>query len=250
MDEPIFIDLASLAGVDADTYAAADRGDRQAQKVMLRNLLTQQASAAALTTKHWTHWMLRMIATGEQQAICDSLGAIAEAGRSRTLSAGQTRALNEMYEQHFGPGEVGEPAAGNALSAFDGEARERAVVTLFLVADRFASGSEGLTAGDAVAALRVAEAIGAADAQAFFGAITAQHLARSDPTLAFEAAVAAVERFAHLANEDPIYKSKLGQTALLASQIAQIAGEPQAGTMMSLLYADAIAAYRASEQSG
>ena len=42
-DEPIYLDIGDLAGVDASTYAAADSGDRQAQKLMLRNLLTSQA---------------------------------------------------------------------------------------------------------------------------------------------------------------------------------------------------------------
>jgi hypothetical protein len=249
MDEPIFIDLASLAGVDAETFAAADRGDRQAQKVIMRNLMTSKASASALTTQHWTHWMLRMIATGSEQAACDSLGSIAEAGRNGVISEGQATALNEMYEQHFGPGEVGEPASGNALAAFDGEDRERGVVTLFLLADRLASGSPDVTPADVVAAARVAEGLGSKGAQAFFGAVGAQILARSDPVSAFEVALHAADLYQELAGDDPIYVIKLGQTALLAIQIAHIAGEPQAASMMSLVHADAIAAYQASAQA-
>jgi len=111
-DEPIYIDVGELAGVDADTYAAADSGDRQAQKLMLRNLLTSEASAAALTTGHWTAWMLRMIATGDRQAIADMLGAIAEAARAHWISTAQKAALDELVEQYFGPGAVAAATCG------------------------------------------------------------------------------------------------------------------------------------------
>ena len=136
-DEPIYIDVGELAGVDADTYAAADSGDRQAQKLMLRNLLTADASAAALTTGHWTAWMLRMIATGERQAIADMLGSIAEAARAR-LPTEQKAALDELVEQYLGPGAVGAATVNRVRAAFAGEARESAVVDLYLLSDRLA----------------------------------------------------------------------------------------------------------------
>lgn len=249
-DEPIYIDLAALSGVDQDTFAAADRGDRQAQKVILRNLLTRNASASALTTKHWTHWMLRMIATGAEQAISDSLGSIQEAGRGGAITADQEKALNELYEQHFGPGEVGEPAAGNAKAAFANMERESAVVSLFLLADRLASGATDVTPDETSAAVELASALGATGAQAFFGAVTAQLLAQRSPADAFEAAVAAIDLYGQLAMSDELYGPKLGQTAFLACQIAQLAGEPEAATLLSVAHADAIAAYRASDLAG
>ena len=135
MNSPIFINLPELVGVDDETFRAADRGDRRAQKVMLRKMLTRNASAAALTTKDWMHWVLRSFATGSEDAMGDALGSIAEAGRKGKLTAAQTDCLNRMYEEYFGPEEVGEPASSNVLAAFAGQSRELDVVNLFLLAD-------------------------------------------------------------------------------------------------------------------
>ena len=122
--QPIFFDLNELSGVDAETCEAADGGDRQAQKLMLRNLMTRDASAEALTTGHWTHWMLRMIATGAREATSDALGSIAEAGRTGGITAAQKSALDELFEQYFGPGAVGSATANRALEAFPRKSKE------------------------------------------------------------------------------------------------------------------------------
>jgi hypothetical protein len=248
MNDPIFINLEELAGVDSETFAAADRGDRQAQKVMLRNLLTRRASAAALTTKDWMHWVLRGIATGTEDALGDALGSIAEAGRNGVLTEGQTQALNVMYEQYFGPEEVGEPASGNALAAFEGQPRPLAVVRLFLLADKLASALTPVTIDEIQSGVRVADQLQSAPAKGFFTAVMAQYLANESPPAALDRAMEAVGVFSELAASDDIYKVKLGQTVYLASQITEIAGEPQAGLLLRAAYADAVEAFKESQQ--
>jgi len=248
MDEPIHIDLASLAGVPSEVFEAADRGDRQAQKMVLRSLMTQDASAAALTTGHWTDWVLRAVATGSRQAIADALGAIAQAGRSGTITPVQLAALNGMYEQHFGPGEVGEPASSQVRAAFAGTEPEETVVDLFLVADRLASGSQDITASEVLQASEAAARVGSTVARAFFLAVTGQLLARSDPQAAFGYANDALKLLSEAAEDDDIYTPKVGQTAILAGQIAQIAGEPSAASLLHVIHADAIAAYQEAER--
>ena len=47
--------------------------------------------------------MLRMIATGASQATSDALGAIAEAGRTGRITKARQDALDELFEQYFGP---------------------------------------------------------------------------------------------------------------------------------------------------
>jgi hypothetical protein len=51
-----------------------------------------------------------------------------------------------------------------------------------------------------------------------------------------------------LAQTDEIYKIKLGQTVYLASQITEIAGEPQAGLLLRAAHADAVEAFLASQE--
>jgi hypothetical protein len=248
MPNPIFIDLAELSGVDAETYRAADRGDRQAQKLMLRRLLTSNASAEALTTKHWTHWMLRMVATGAEQATSDALGSIAEAARTGKISKAQNAALDELFEQYFGPGEVGEATARRALAAFAGKPRETKVLQLFLLADRLASGVSKVVPREVWEAALEAGKLDAPGAASFFRAVWAQLTCAEEPLKAFDAALDAIKPLVPLADSDAPYRAKLGQLALLASQIAEIAGDRNASLLLRTVYADQIAAFRASER--
>lgn len=249
-NQPIFIDLADLSGVDNDTFQAADRGDRQAQKRMLRNLMTREASAEALTTRHWTDWMLRMIATGAKQATSDALGSIAEAGRSGGITQAQDAALSELFEQYFGPGTVGSATAKNVLAAFRGKRRETKVLELFLLADRLASGDSTVDATAVLDGTREADALGAPGATSFFRAVWAQLTYADDALAAFEAGLEAIKALEPLAEDDAAYAAKLGQLALMASQIAEVAGEPQAGQLLRAVHAERIAQFRASERDG
>jgi hypothetical protein len=244
-DEPIYIDIGELAGVDADTYAAADSGDRQAQKLMLRNLLTSEASAAALTTGHWTAWMLRMIATGDRQATADMLGSIAEAARSNQLTTEQKAALDELVEQYFGPGAVGAATVSRVRAAFAGQERESAVLDLYFVSDRLASG-EPVDLDELADAVATSQALEAPAAEAFFTAVTAQLSYSADPVAAFRLAVDALEKYVELREQDEVYAGKVGMTALLGSQLADIAGEPQASMMLRAAYFDEIQAFQSA----
>lgn len=247
-DKPIFIDLAALAGVDGDTYRRADEGDRQAQKVMLRSMLTQEASAAALTTGHWTDWMLRMIATGSTQATSDALGAIAEAARQRRISSNQLAALNELFEQYFGPGVAGRATVRKAQSAFVGREPETTVLNLFMLADRLASGDPTVHPFEVWEAAEEAAALKSPGAQSFFKAVWSQMTCHDDPTSAFKAGWDALVGLERLARNDKEYQVKVGQLAILVSQISEIGGDQITATIVRTLHADAIAQFRASEQ--
>lgn len=249
-DPPIFINIADLSGVDNETAEAADRGDRQAQKRMLRNLMAQDASAEALTTGHWTDWMLRMIATGAKQAISDLLGSIAEAERGGAISGSESAALNELLEQYFGPGSVGPGPAERVLAAFEGKDREVAVLELFLVADGLASGDVEIAPEIVWGAAQLADSMGAVGAASFFHAVWAQLTCREDPTAAFKVALDAAKALEPLADKDAVYQPKLGQLAILGSQIADLAGEPQAGVLLRAVYAERIQQYLAAEEEG
>ena len=143
-DEPIYLDIGDLAGVDANTYAAADSGDRQAQKLMLRNLLTSQASAAALTTGHWTAWMLRMIATGERAGDCRH-ARLDRGGGARAASSRRSRrrrSTNWSSSTSVRARSARRRSTGRGRRS-PREERESAVVDLYLVSDRLASGEPG-----------------------------------------------------------------------------------------------------------
>jgi hypothetical protein len=244
--DPIYIDIGELAGVDPETLAAADRGDRQAQKVMLRNLLASDASATALTSGHWTDWTLRSIASGEKQAIADMLGSVAEAARTGRISAEQRAALDELVEQYFGPGAVGDVTAGRARAAFAGHPRESQVLELYLLGDRLASGLPA-TLDELDAAVSTAQSLGSPAAEAFFTAVTAQNTYTTDPLGAAQLALDALASYVELRAQDEVYVRKVGMTALLGSQLADIAGDPQASMMLRAAYFDEIQAFQSDD---
>lgn len=244
--DPIYIDIGELAGVDPETFAAADSGDRQAQKLMLRNLLTSDASATALTSGHWTDWTLRSIASGEKQAIADMLGSVAEAARVGRISTEQKAALDELVEQYFGPGAVGEGTADKARAAFAGHPRESQVIGLYLLNDHLASGLPA-TLDELAAAVSTAQALDSPSAKAFFTAVMAQNTYATDPPGAAQMAIDALASYVELRAHDEVYARKVGMTALLGSQLADFAGDPQASMMLRAAYFDEIQAFQSGD---
>ena len=187
--------------------------------------------------------MLRMIATGERQAIADMLGSIAEAARAQQLPTEQKLALDELVEQYFGPGAVGAATVNRVRAAFAGES---AVVDLYLLSDRLASG-EPVGLDEVADAVETSEALEAPAAEAFFTAVSAQLSYSADPVAAFRLAVDALEKYVELREQDEVYAGKVGMTALLGSQLADIAGEPQASMMLRAAYFDEIQAFQSAD---
>jgi hypothetical protein len=60
----IAFDLATLTSVDPETFEAADKGNRDAQKKMLSELWKREARPEATLAKNWKPWFLRAIGAG------------------------------------------------------------------------------------------------------------------------------------------------------------------------------------------
>ena len=69
----------------------------------------------------------------------------------------------------------------------------------------------------------------------------------ANPAAALQLAVDALGTYVELRDQDEVYGSKVGMTALLASQLADIAGEAQASMMLRAAYFDEIQAFQASD---
>ncbi len=97
-------------------------------------------------------------------------------------------------------------------------------------------------------AIPAAEALGSPGAAAFFRAVWAQLTYRDDALQAFKVALEAIKALEPLAADDVAFQRKLGQLAILASQIADIAGEPQAGMLLRIVHAERIQQFQKSER--
>ena len=71
--------------------------------------------------------------------------------------------------------------------------------------------------------METSEALEAPAAEAFFTAVSAQLSYSADPVAAFRLAVDALEKYVELREQDEVYAGKVGMTALLGSQLADIA---------------------------
>ncbi len=78
-------------------------------------------------------------------------------------------------------------------------------------------------------------------------AVTAQMSYSADPAAAFQLAVTALKKYVELRDQDEVYGSKVGMTALLGSQLADIAGEPQASMMLRAAYFEEIQAFQSAD---
>jgi tetratricopeptide (TPR) repeat protein len=249
-EQQLYFDISTLAGVDDETFRAADSGDRSAQKKMLKNLLTSEASPESLTSGHWTDWMLRMIATGEKQATSDLLGSIDQAARTGGITIDEQRALNELIEQYFGPDEVDPGTARTALATFQGQETELSVLELFFIHDRLASGADDVSLEQIWDAVEQAKRLKAKGATAYFQAVWAERAAQDNRLHeALDAGKEAVEAYQRLVPNDPEYEQKLGMTALLTAGIADACGNHAVASFLRHQHRDSIAAFQSSEVS-
>jgi hypothetical protein len=241
-----------MSGVDVETYRRADSDDRQAQKRMVRELFTRRASVAALSSEEpWTTWMLRMIASGTEQSICDLFGVIEESRKARRLPAQQADALDELVEQFIGPGEVRPETVALVTATFASVPLERDVIALFLAHDRLASGATDVTPAELGEAIRRADAIGSEPALTYFLSVWSQLAAQSGQLeQAIPAAQAALTLAAKLAAEDGEMQDRLGRTALLLSQLYQHAGEPALATAVQMEHYEAVRAHLDRAEGG
>jgi hypothetical protein len=241
----VVFNAQEMTGVDTETYRSADEGDRQAQKRLVRELFTRRASLAAVSSDEpWTTWMLRMIASGTEQSICDLFGVIDESRKSRRLSPQEADALDELIEQFIGPGEVRPETAALVTSVFDSMPLKREVIALFLAHDRLASGATDVTVDEIGESIQRAESIGSEAALTFFFGVWAQFAAQAGQLeQAIGAARAALTLAAKLAAADEEMQDRLGRTALLLSQLYQYAGEPALAAAVQMEHYEAVRAH-------
>lgn len=247
MNDRIMINLDELLGVDPETMRRADAGDRLAQKTILRKLWTRDASPKALaSTESWMVWVLRMIGAGTRQTIADVWGVVEVQRATGTLSAEHADAIDQLIEQFVGPGTVNEETRDLVRATFAQGSLESAVVELFLLHDRLASGDPSVSIAEMAHGAQVSELLGADGARAFFLGVLAQHVAQAgyldDAIQLAEEVLVVCER---LAEADPEYERRVGVTAMLLAQLYGFAGDGARSDAITTHYADAINAYTA-----
>jgi CHAT domain len=247
----IVFDAQHLAEVDSETFASADAGDRQAQKKMLRNLLTRDASLKALTsTQSWTHWMLRMIGCPTEQATKDLFGVISQASKNKRLLKKEEEALNRLLEQYAGPGEIDEETAAQVLDVFSSKPHERDVIELFIIHDRLASGQAKVSIEEIDRAIQLSKKLGSIGAETYFASVRCQKTAEMGQ---IEQAIAmgwdVLEQTEKLASEDAECKDRVGLIAILLRQLSQLRNDTRAVNLIDLLYGEAMQAYMNSSQT-
>jgi hypothetical protein len=241
--------MPELLGVDNETFAAADSGDRQAQKKMLRTMWTREASPKALASSlPWTHWLLRMIGSGTQQTISDVFGVIDGQRKTGALPSAKADALDQLIEQFVGPGTVDDATAAHVRKTFP-SGKEQMVIELFLLHDRLASGDPGISLTEIQAGVEVSESLNSTDAYVFFIGVFAQYLAQAGYLEeAIVAAEKALDTAESLAAKDNEYTNRLGVSAILLRQLYGYSNNVRGVANIDAKYRKAMEAYNASHE--
>lgn len=220
LDSHIAVDLGSMAGVDADTFAAADDGDRDAQKRMLSALWQRSASPESTLARDWKPWLLRAIGSGTQASLSDVLGAIEAVRGTDQLDAEQADAIVTLVERYVGPGAIESTFASSAHQVFADDVQSRTVIDLFVLHDAIASG-ERCSIEDVLDAAGHAFDLAAPAAAAHFLGVAAERAFREgDNGQAYQHAGRALELCRQATLEDPEYCNRTARTAFLFAQTA------------------------------
>lgn len=246
LENSVVLNIQDIAGVDAETFRKADAGDRQAQKQMLRNLWTRQASIKAITSSlPWTDWMLRMIGcSGSEQTISDLLGVIDSSYKKGGLSEIETKALNRLLEQYVGHDEVDEATVQNVLTVFAKKAHESKVLDLFIICDHLASGEREVSISEIQRAIQLAKDLNSPGAEMYFTGVWCQRVAQLGLIeVAINKAWDVLSKCEELAAQDSEYADRVGVTALLSRQLCQMLNDMEAVEMLDANYMDAMQGY-------
>jgi hypothetical protein len=244
----VIVDVQGLSGVSAETYQAADAGDRQAMKKILRNMWTRDATVEAISSPlPWADWMLRMIGAGTPQSIADLFGVIDQMRKRSRLTDIEADALDRLLEQYIGPDEVDETTARTVLDTFAGAEREHRVLELFMTHDQLASHERPVPISEVQRAVTQADELGSLAARTYFAGVWCEKAAQLG---AVESAVAelwnVLGQLETLADEDPEFSDRIGVTALLLRQLCQQTNDARGIAIIDASYMDAMQAYLAN----
>jgi tetratricopeptide (TPR) repeat protein len=216
----IAFDVAERSGVDREIYIAADRGDREAMKRVLSSMWTSEARPEAVLSDDWRPWLLNAIGSSSGSRLPDALGAIDKARHDSRLSEPQAAALLALIERFVGPGEIEPEYAEAARRLFEQQDTESAIVDLFLLYDRVASGHT-CNRAELEAAAKRAAALGSPSASAYFLGVAAERALRDDRVEeAYDAASRARALHAEAAAADPTFANGQLRLLFLVAQIA------------------------------
>lgn len=250
MQSSIGLSVQEMAGVDAATFAAADADDRQAQKLMLRNLWLQRASALIWTSDlPWTHYLQRVIGSGSEQTMSDFFGVIERDRKNRTISDKRARVLDNLLQQFVGPDEVGVATEEAVLAEFPENDPDHPFIDLFLLHDKLASGERQIGIDELKAAISLSKQIKAPGAESYFTSVWVQRsLASENLEEVLEKSKENLHILEALEETDPEYSRRLVMNAIQTMQIAQYAGEVETVTLIVNQYSEQIRSLAAEQE--
>jgi hypothetical protein len=180
-----------------------------------------------LTTEDpWPGWVLRFIASDDQEAFSDAVWSVGGSPPYGGVSYEEAEAVYDLLESYTGPG-MAEKETYEAVRRFvRNDPYRSAVLDLFYVNDQITSDPGNYTAQMVAKGLALAEQVEHAGMQGTFLSYQSG-LAHShgDLDTAIEANMRGLQLFLQLADEDEVYAMRAAQCAQNAIALAQLNGD-------------------------
>jgi len=167
-----------------------------------------------ITSIPWPEWMLRYIASDDEEAFDDLIWSVGGSPPYGGVSYDEAEAVYNLLEAYRGPGMADASAYQDVIQYIRGDPYRLAVLRLFHTNDQITSDPDSYT-GDMVGdGMTLADQLNHDGARAVFLAYLAQLFYRlGDPAEALKYNLDALTRFLQLADIDPVYAKRAAQTA-------------------------------------
>jgi hypothetical protein len=174
----------------------------------------------------WPHWMLRYLGSGDKEAMEDLIGSVGGSPPYGGVSDEEASAVYDLIEDYRGP-DAASAASYERMQPFTaGDAHRQRVLEIFRCADEIQSDSARYGAAPVKRGLALSRQAGHRGVEASFLAYEAGLLYRSgNLPAARDRTLEALDVFLEEADEDPVYATRVRQTAQNAVSLTAMGGD-------------------------
>ena len=180
------------------------------------------------TTIPWPHWMLRAVATGDDQAMWDLIWSVGGSPPYGGVPYDEGKAVYDLCENYRGPGMAPE-ATYARVGEFCGDDVERQnALEAFRSNDQITSNPDTFSAASVAAGSELAERADHDGLRCLFQLYEAQVALRTNDTgRALESTMTALRKSLELASNDEAYSMRVAQAAQNAVSLTHLSGDTE-----------------------
>ena len=187
-----------------------------------------EAEQAEHTAIAWPHWMLRAVATGDEQAMWDLIWSVGGSPPYGGVSYDEAKAVYDLCEAYRGPGMAAESVYDRVRQHCTADDKRKSALDAFHANDRITSDPTEFSAAAVEDGSAIAKRIEHEGLRSLFLLYAADiALREDDKPKALEATLSALRKLLELAAEDDAYAMRVAQAAQNAVSITHLNGDTE-----------------------